>query len=458
MTCADAPTQKLSLRVRRQVIDLARLAGPTVVSRAGILTMALVDVVMVGRFSTDELAFAALGASIFIPLLVIGVGLMIGVVATTAQTFGAGRDSECAAIWYRSLPFAALVGVISMVICFFGEPLLRFVGQSDVLAAEGGAVARVLAPGLIGYAFFVVSTFFLEGIQRPGPGMIAMLAANLLNIALNWVFIFGNLGMPAMGAVGSAWTTTIVRVFLGVVMVIYVLNMTDGARFGVKGWLGREALTGWWSNSAKARSIGYAGGVGIGSETTAHSILIQFAGLLGVLPVAAFSIAANVEAVMFMAALGVGSATAVLVGNAWGRGDVVEARLAGWVGLCCTNILMSVCGLLILVFSGPIASFYSSDPTLVSEAKPLIAMVGILIIFEGAQLNVAQAVRSIGDTWAAAGRYAIAFLGVMVPLGWVFAFEFNMGAEGLLYAMMIGSLVSLGLQGTRLLYLLRRGP
>jgi len=316
----DAGLASRSARVRKQLRDLGRLAIPTVVSRAGILTMAVADVVMVGWFSTDELAYASLGASIFIPLLVIGVGLMIGVVAMTAQTFGAGNEIDCGPIWYRALPFAALVGCSGAALCLFSEPILRLFGQTDLMAQEAGKVGRVLAPGLIGYSFFVASTFFLEGIKRPGPGMIAMLIANLLNIALNWVLIFGNLGAPAMGAVGSALTTTLVRIFLGVVMVLYILQMKDRVRFGVTGWPGRSMLAGWWPKSAKVRGIGYAGGAGIGAETTAHSILIQFAGLLGVLPVAAYSIAANVEAVMFMVALGIGSATAVLVGNAWGRG------------------------------------------------------------------------------------------------------------------------------------------
>ena len=458
MTAADAPVPALTSRVRRQLLDLVRLAGPTVISRAGILTMVLVDVVMVGRFSTDELAYASLGASIFIPLLVCGVGLMLGVVATTAQIFGAGRDSACGEIWYRALPFALMVGSVGLVICLFGEPLLRVFGQTDELAREGGKVALVLAPGLLGYMFFVVSTFFLEGIRRPGPGMLAMLLANILNIALNWVFIFGNLGMPAMGAVGSGIVTSVVRVFLGLVMVIYILRMSDGARFGIAGWPGRDALSGWWRKSARARSIGYAGGAGIGAETTAHSILIQFAGLIGILPVAAYSIAANVEAVMFMVALGIGSATAVLVGNAWGRGDVSEARLAGWVGFGTTVIAMSLCGLLIAIFRVRIAEFYSGDAALVEETVPLLLLVGIVIIADGAQLTVAQSVRGLGDTWAAAGRYALAFLGVMVPLGWIFAIGLGLGAKGLLYAMMIGSLVSLVLQGTRFEQLLRRGP
>ena len=453
----DARASPRSARVRRQLLDLGRLAVPTVVSRAGILAMAVVDVIMVGWYSTEELAYASLGTSIFIPLLVIGVGLMLGVIATTAQTFGAGRDEECAGIWYRALPFAALVGLVSAVLCSFAEPMLLLFGQTETLAREGGKVARVLAPGLIGYAFFSASTFFLEGLKRPGPGMIAMLAANLLNIFLNWMFIFGNLGAPEMGAVGSALTTTIVRIFLGVALVVYILRMKDGFRFGLVGWPGRAEFSGWWGKSTKVRKIGYAGGVGIGSETIAHSILVQFAGLLGILPVAAYSIAANVEATMFMVALGIGSATAVLVGNAWGRGDVAEARMAAGVGLCTTIIVMGLFGGLIAIFRQPLAELYSSDPNLVERTAPLLALVGLVIIADGAQLTLAQAVRGLGDTWAAAGRYALAFIGVMVPVSWFLAISMGWGVRGLLYGMLIGCLVSFVLQGSRFLTLLRSG-
>lgn len=451
MTAAPA----LSVRIARQTKALARLAGPTIVSRAGILTMVMADVVMVGRFSTDELAYVSLGSSIFVPLLVAGVGLMVGVTAMTSQTFGADKGAECGAIWYRALPFALLIGVVSAGICLFGEAILSLFGQNEVLAREGGMVAVVLAPGLIGYAFFVASTFFLEGLKRPVPGMIAMLAANVLNIALNWVFIFGNLGVSAMGAVGSGVVTSIVRIFLGAVMVAYILSMSDRARFGIGGLLGRGHFKGCWEDSARVRAIGYAGGVAVAAQTTSFAVLTQFAGLLGVVPVAAYTIAYNVESVIFMAALGVSAATGVLVGNAWGRGEVDEARLAGWTGLGATVLVTLLCGLAIAWFRAPIAAFYSGDPDVIALALPMLILAGALVVADGAQLTVAQSVRSLGDTWAAAARYVIAFTVVMVPLAWVLAFPMGMGGQGLLFAMLVGCAVSLVLQAARFSQLLR---
>lgn len=458
MTAAEAPASALSTRVRAHLVELFHLAWPTVIARAGILTMGLVDVVMVGRYDTRELAYASLGTSLFVPLLVTGVGLMIGVVAMTAQSSGAGRDAECGIIWYRALPWAALVGAVSAIVCLFGEALLSLFGQTPEMARGGGEVALMLAPGLFAYTFFVASTFFLEGLKRPGPGMIAMLTANLLNIALNWVFIYGNLGAPAMGAVGSALTTSAVRIFLAVALVAYILRMKDRQRFGIAGLPGRSDLAGWWSASRRQRRIGYAGGVSVGFETSAHAALVQIAGLLGVLPVAAYSIAYNVEAVLFMAALGIGAATAVLVGTAWGRGDVSGARLAGWVGLGTTATCMALAGLAIVVFRVPIVSGYTPDSELVALAAPLLVFVAVIIVLDGSQMTVAQAVRGLGDTWNATWRYGIAFWGVMVPLAWMLGIGLGYGVRGLLVAVGIGCLTSLGLQACRLTGLLQRKP
>lgn len=420
--------------------------------------MAVVDVAMVGRYSTLELAYASLANGLFIALLVTGVGLMIGVVAISSQRYGAGREAECGAVWRDALPMAALTGGIAMLICLAGEPLFLLFGQEPEIAREAGRVAMFLAPGLVGYAFFVISTFFLESIRRPMPGMIAMLMANVLNAALNWVFIYGNLGMPEMGAAGSAMTTAIVRCFLGIALVFYVLRMADRARFGLDKALRLEAFRGWWGRSDRVRRIGYAGGVAIGLETTAHTALMMIAGLLGPVPIAAYSIAYNVEATLFMAALGIGAATAVLVGNGWGKRDASGARLAAATGFATGLSVMLAISALVYLGRGPIAAFYTTDSAVQSLAIPLLTIVCFAIMADAGQMILGQSVRALGDVWASTRRYAIAFWGVMVPLGYWLSILQGWDAAGLAIAVGIGCSVSMLLQGQRLIWLLRQEP
>ncbi len=177
-------------------------------------------------------------------------------------------------------------------------------------------MVRVIGFGLPAYTLFLTTTFFLEGMRRPLPGMTMMIGGNVVNVGLNWIFVYGHLGLPAMGAVGSAWATTGVRVFLAVGLVAYVWTMADAERLGVRG----GARTPWraWRHQ---RRLGYAAAASIGVEGAAFATLNVFAGWLGVLPLAAFAIALNLISIVFMAAVGIGAATAVRVGIAHGRGD-----------------------------------------------------------------------------------------------------------------------------------------
>ena len=451
---ADAATPR-GREVRGHLRELLRLAWPIVIARAGILTMALADVAMVGRHDTDELAYASLGTALFVPLLVTGVGLMIGVLATASQAFGSERLEACGAIWMRALPWATLVGAIAALVCLQGEAILGLIGQEPVMAREGGRVAVALAPGLFAYGLFVASTFFLEAINRPTPGMVAMLVANVINVALNWVLIYGELGFPAMGAVGSAITTSVVRTFLAVFIILYILRMPDRRRFGIDAARARVALATWWPKSREARRIGLAAGAATGLETSAHAALTQIAGLMGVVPVGAYAIAHNVEAVMFMAALGIGSATGVLTGNAWGRGDRRGAAMAGWTGIGATLGVMAACGLLIWLLRGPILGVYSTDPRIVAASLPVMAVVAVAIVADGAQMTAAHATRALGDAWNATARAAVAFWLVMVPGGWAMGVWLGWGPAGLMAGVVIGCAVAFVLMAERFTALLR---
>ncbi|MBX2853852.1 MAG: MATE family efflux transporter, partial [Rhodobacteraceae bacterium] len=383
---------------------LATLAGPTMLSRAGILLMALADIVMVGRHSTQELAYASLGMSLFVPILVTGVGLMMGVTFLTSQHFGAGRLRETGKVWRRGLPWALAVGVVGGLICAFGEVWLGLLGHEPDLAAGGGAVAVAVAVGIPAQLLYAVCAFHLEATRRPLPGLIAMAAANLLNIALNWVLIYGNLGAPELGAVGSGIATAGVRVFLAAALVTYIVTRPDRAVYGIHLRPRRFWGEGGWGSSARLRRIGYAAGVAYGVETSAYALVLQFAGWLGAAPLAAYSIAHNIEATLFMAALGLGAGTAVMVGNAVGGRDYREAGASGRLGIVAVLVLMSLAALAIFASVSEIVGYYTLDPSLRALAAPVLMVAGLAAIFDGAQLVAGQCSRAMGDVWSATLR------------------------------------------------------
>lgn len=438
-------------RVTANVADLLRLAVPVVVARSGVMVMALVDTIMVGRYAAEELAHLGIGLAPIMPLLLATLGLVMGTLVVTAAAFGQNHPEDCGAAWRRSLPYALCLGGGVAVICAFGETLLTLLGQSPELARGGGRVVQVLGLGIAPQLLFVTTTFFLEGIRRPLPGMVAMLAANLLNVALNWVLVYGHFGIAPMGALGSAWATTGVRLALGLGLVAYVWMMKDHARFGV-----RRAPAGGWRSWSHQRRIGYASGVSIGVEALAFSAMNVFAGWLGPYPLAAFAIAMNLLAMLYMAAIGIGSATAVRVGMAHGRGDAPGIAWAGWTGLGVGIVAMALFAGIIAVLTDDIVALYTTDPALISVATPVVMLVAWALIADGGQGVMANALRGRGETWVATGLYVISYLVVMIPLAWLLAFPMGRGVASLFESIFIASVLSLALQAGRFYWLSRR--
>ncbi len=436
----------------RHVADLLRLAAPVIVARAGLITMAIADTIMVGRFSTQDLAYLTIGLAPMTTLIVAMTGMVMGTLVVSAAAYGAGHFRECGAAWRRSLPFALAVGGVGALICAFGPSLLAALGQGPDLAAAGGRVTQVLGLGLPAAIVFVTSTFFLEAIKRPLPGMAMMIAANVLNVALNWILIYGHFGFAPLGALGSALATTGVRIFLAAGLVIYITCvMADRNVFGVALPAG-----GGWRSWKRQRHIGYAAGVSLGVEAGAFSILSIFAGWLGPLALGAFSIALNLIAFAFMVAIGFGAATAVRVGISHGRGDHAGAARAGWSGLIVNSAAMAIFALIMALAPAVLFALYSDDAALAAMTVPAIGLAAWVLMADGGQAVMANALRGRGETWVTTACHVFSYLVVMVPLSWFLALPAGRGVGGLLEAMLIASIISLVLVGGRFQWLALR--
>ena len=435
----------LRQRLWRHVTGMLRLAPAIVLARSGIVIMILVDTIIVGRHSAVELGYFAIGNSIVQPIIVTSLGLILGTLVLTANHFGAGNWAECGKVWRRSVVYAAGLGAVGLAICLFGGWILIMAGQTEQLATEGGRIIRIIGWGLPAHLVFLASSFFLEGIARVGPGAVCMVIANVVNFVLALMLVDGFGLIAPMGAEGAAWATTAARWVLAIGMLGYVLLMRDQAVFSV-----RTAPLGRFTTWRYQRRLGYAMGLSLAVETFAFSIMQQFAGWLGTAELAAFAIAFQLLTISFMVAVGIGSATAVRVGIAYGRGDVRDVVLAAWTGLGLSMIANLLIGIGIILFASSITGAFTHDAAVLAMAMPLIFWVAIALVTDGGQAVIANALRGRQDVWVACVIQAVAFLGVMVPLTWFLAFPAGNGAAGLFQGVLIGATVSIFMLGWRL--------
>lgn len=444
--------ESFGARLARHWSALFHLAWPVVFNRAGLVVMAVADVVMTGRYDTGALAALSLGYAVAMPLLVTGIGCMVGIIATTARDHGGG-GAEVPAIALRGLRWAVAVGTVAALLCLLAAPVLRLIGQEPALVTGGAAVALTIAPGSLFQIVFVAAGFYLEGTGRPRPGLVAMAGANVLNVVLNWLMIGGNLGFPAMGAVGAALATTIARGAMVAGLLVWMLRLPEFAP-----WRGRLTLwgPGGWDAGVEMRRIGFAGGAAYFFETVAFAALAQAAGLLGATALAAYTILHNIEAMVFMVALGVSVATAVRIGQAAGAGDRTEARFAGFAGMAAAMGFVGVLGVTLLAAAPAVVGFYSEDAALIARAAPIMAILAVSMVFDAGQVVLGQSTRALGDSWGTTLCFFLAFFCVMLPVALVLAFHTPLAEAGLFIGTAIGCSTAVALLGRRFLKLVRR--
>lgn len=426
---ARAAADSVGEHVRRTV----RLAWPVVLARSGVLIMAAVDTAMTGRVGPGELAFIGLGMAPTIALMLVGLGLLLGTTILTAQADGAGAERECGMVWRVALGHALVIGLVFLVACRFGEAFLLAIGQDPVLAEGGGRVIAAFGWGMPAIMLALATTFFLEGISRPVPGMVIMLGANVVNFGLNWVVIYGHFGLPALGAEGAMLTTSATRWLVLAAYLIYVFSMRDGPRYGVNAPVAGAAEIG-----RRLRRLGYPMAIAHGLETTAFAALTMMAGYLGTTAVAGYQVAMNILALIFMSAIGIGTATGIRVGNAVGRRDPVGLRRAGWTGLGLVIFVMALLSVCLGSYPEWFAAIFSRDDAVLKVAGATLMVAAMMLVFDGTQGAMVQALRGAGDVWTPMLIQVVWGWLIAVPAGAYFAFRLGWGAPGLMGGAFVG--------------------
>ena len=433
-SAADTASAPASLW-RRDLNDLLRLAAPVVGARLGIMTMGLSDSVVVGHFSARELGYHALGwapTSIIVTMLV---GLLTGAQVMTARAIGQGRREITGAVLRRSISYGLWVAAAASVLLVLVGPFgLHHAGLDPDLARGSSRVLIVFSLSLLPYAVSCSAAFWLEGLGRPQPGMWMMWIANLVNLGVDLVLVPGRFGLHPMGAMGGAWATFFARTFLAVGLLIFIATMKEARALGVFHKPDRDRPA-----EIQQRRVGYGAGASNAFEVTAFASLNLFGGWIGGFAVAAWSVTINVAAIVFMVPLGLGTATAVLVGRAYGARDPEGVRRAGEISFMVSTVFGVAISLLVFPLAGPIARLYTAEPNTVALAAGAIAL-GVLFFWPDAlQVVAAQGLRARGDVFVPSVTHLTSYVVVMMPLAWVLALPMHLGVNGMMWAVIVAS-------------------
>lgn len=441
---ALSPDNRIAVRA------LLTLAWPVVMARIGIMVMGLTDALVVGNYSGTELAFHALAWAPTSIVVTTGVGLMLGVQVMTARLLGEGRRAEVGAVLRRGTAYALQIGVVSMIgMILIGPWGLHHMGLAPGLAEGASPALIVFSLSMPAYLISVAGQFFLEAMGRPKPGMWAMWIANGVNLALNLLLVPDILGLGIDGAFASAWATFFARAALAVFLVIYILRLPEARALGVFNKPVRDRPA-----EREQRKVGYGAGSSYFIEVGAFAAMTFIAGQLGAVETTAWTIVLNISAIVFMVPLGMASATAVLVGRAYGAKDRAGVMRAGVVSIVTATVLATLIALFIWPTAPWLASAYNRDAALLAVATPAIVLSTLFFVADAIQVVAAQANRAAGDVWWPTILHFVAYSAIMMPLGWWLAHR--MGVDGLVWAVIVASLISGTLLTARFLRVARR--
>ena len=412
--------------------DLLRLAVPVTTVQVGMMTMGVVDTAMVGRVGAAELAAVALGSMYFFLISIFGLGVLMALDPVVAQGAGARDHEGVARGVQRGLLLACGLGIAASLLHLPAAPILALLRQPTDVVPIAGSYVRALIPGILPFFVFSVFRQSLQALHHTRALVIAIVVANVANVFLNWVLIFGHLGLPPLGALGAGIATSVTRwlMALGLLGAAWPLLRPLLLPLRPESWQ-REPLM-------RIVRIGLPIGIHHELEFGAFGVTAILMGTLGTIEMAAHQIAINIASLTFMVPLGVGAAAAVLVGRSVGRGDGDDARRAAVVSLGTGIAFMGTSAAVMLLFPAAIAGLYTDLAPVVGLATALIPIAGAFQVFDGIQVVSAGTLRGLGDTRVPMLIGLVGFWLIGLPVSVALAFGAGLGPLGLWWGLVAG--------------------
>ena len=420
---------------RDDLMDLLRLAAPIVSIQVGMMAMGVVDTIMVGHLSATALAAVALGALYTFGLSIFGTGVLFALDPIIAQALGARDRLAVARALQRGLLLSFVVTVPTSLVLVVVEPVLTAVHQpAEVVPLAAGYVYRLI-PAVWPFYAFVVFRQTLQAHHCTRPVVITIVVANIVNAALNYAWIFGKLGFPALGVLGSAWATMVSR-WLMAAMVLAL-----GWRYlnpYLRGLAPRVFDAGALRRMLR---LGTPIGVQMLLEWGAFGTIALLMGWLGTAQVAAHQVAINLASLTFMVPFGVSSAAAVLVGHAVGREDAARVRRSSVAALTVGVAFMVLAAAAFTFAPGALAALYTDDPAVLALAVMLLPIAGVFQVFDGVQAVSMGLLRGLGDTRVPMLASILGFWCLGMPVSAWLAFGLDLGATGLWWGLVVALMV-----------------
>lgn len=443
--------------VRREISLLSRLAFPIFTAQLALTSLGVVDTIMSGWVGIEDLAAIGLGSSILLPVFIFATGILLAMTPITARYLGQNQPDKIGYALSQALWLAVPIGLISMLLLMVPQPLLHLLNLSPQVFALTEDYLFWAALGLPGVALYQVYRFFWEGLGITLPTMGLSVAALLLNIPLNALFIYGYGPIEGMGAVGCGVATAIVMwsMLVGAWFYVRYAKSTQPYRLSkLKAQAGLMAPS-WKQGFKPILILGLPMAFALLFEVGMFSFIVLFIAPLGTSVIGGHQIAMSFTSLLFMLPLSIAMAMTVRVGLGYGQNKREAVLTSIQVGAGMAVFFGILLSLSTLGFRHHIVSLYTNHPEVVAIAITLFIFAASYQVFDAVQVAMAGALRGLHDTQTTMWVTLFSYWGIGLGGGYLFAFFNPFGEPMGVYGFWLGIVCGLALAAVLLIARLR---
>ncbi|MCQ2347653.1 MAG: MATE family efflux transporter [Paludibacteraceae bacterium] len=405
-------------------------------TQLGASLVGLVDSIMVGHYSTADLAAVSFSNAIFFTIMVFSMGALMGLTPLVGYEIGKtdSNASRVAFLYHSGLRFTILLSLGMIAILGAGIPLLGHLGQEQEVVVAARPYYIFIVISIVPFLFFFMQKQFLEGLGNTMMAMLITMGMNLLNILLNWIFIFGHFGLPPMGAKGAGIATFISRLLMPILFWIVIRSQHSW-----RSYISAHNVQARWRDGMKELwHIGAPIGGQTFVETSLFTLSFIFVGWLGKEALAAHQIANQIADLTFMLAIGIGSATTIRVSHQLGKGDLYAVRMASNASIHLVLLMNTIGATIMISLRNYIPLLFTNDTEVIRIGSTLVLLAGIFQYADGLQTVGAAMLRGIRDVKMPMLFAFIAYIVISLPLGLALAFPLGLGAPGIWISFIVG--------------------
>ena len=411
--------------------QLVRLAVPVIATYFGMMLLGVVDTLMMGHESKHGLAAVGLGNTFYFWVSHFSMGVLTALDPLISQAIGARDESSIRKNLKRGIVLAIGLSIPTILVVLQAGPIFELLGQPEELIPDSAEYVWIVATSTPAYLLFLVLRSTLQSLHSLRPIVIVIIAGNLLNVALDWMLIYGRLGFPELSGVGCGIATSIVK----------------WAMFGALLWIARVELRPYLRGSFRRGfdvrqqlhilRIGTPTGLANVIEAGAFASVVMMMGWFGTLEIAAHQVTLHYAALSFMVPLGVSTAAAVRVGRGVGQASPERVRATSRIALGIGLGFMSLSGLVFVSFPGLLSRAFTNEADVAALAATLLPIAGAFQLFDGLQVVASGILRGMADTFIPM-LLCLVFFTFGIAMSWLLGHHWGMGPKGLWWGLVIG--------------------